>query len=129
MMDSIVSGMHETGELKAIKKNALELEQKIKELEDEIWREETIYYESSYVHANASNCMKGWDGFLDAKLDGNDRNRQSKVPDEDRYFTNSSKKNLSVNSVAVPDDSNVPSRSITPENSGSSQPTKKRRKR
>ena len=92
--------------------------------------EETIYYESSYVHANvASNCMKGSDGFLDAKLDGNDRNRQSKVPDEDRFFTNSSKKPLPVGSVAVPGNSNGPSRSITPEMSGSSQPTKKRRKR
>ena len=115
LMDILMPELNETEEFKAIKKDKGDLEAKIKDLEDKIFEDETLYYESSYVYSNGSNCMKGWDGFLDAKLEGNDRARQTKVPDEDRYFSKSSKKNTPFNPASVLSDSNGPSRSITPE--------------
>ena len=123
-------------EYNAIRKDAEELDAKLMALEKRIYADETEYFEMAMLGASSCNSLKGWENFLDVKLDGTTA-RVTKIPDSDRFFSNSSKKRMMVQSYVQPTemthgstDSSV-SRSVTPEPSTlkESKPEPKKRKR
>ena len=123
-------------EYNAIRKDAEELDAKLMALEKKIYADETEYFEMAMLGASSCNSLKGWENFLDVKLDGTNL-RVTKIPESDRFFSNSSKKRMTVQSYVQAmettygsTDSSV-SRSVTPEPSAlkESKPEPKKRKR
>ena len=79
-------------EYQLIEKDKNALVEKIEQLDAEIHSLETAYFNRSETKTDSYNAIRGWDGFLDAKLDGNNSGKEKKVPEGERYFSNSSMK-------------------------------------
>ena len=77
-------------EFQLIEKDQKTLIDKIEKLDAEINLLETNYFTRSEALCGGCNIVRGWEGFLDAKLDSNDRGRGFKVPQSERYFSNTS---------------------------------------
>ena len=77
-------------EFQLIEKDHKALIDKIEKLDAEINLLETNYFSRSETLCGGCNVIRGWEGFLDAKLDINDRGRGFKVPQSERYFSNNS---------------------------------------
>ena len=77
-------------EFQLIEKDQKTLIDKIEKLDAEINLLETNYFSRSETLCGGCNIIRGWEGFLDAKLDVNDRGRGFKVPQSERYFSNTS---------------------------------------
>ena len=82
-------------EYNAIRKDARELDENLVALEKKIFADESEYYELSMMGASSCNSLKGWDNFLDVKLDGSIA-RITKIPEADRFFSGSSEKKTTL---------------------------------
>ena len=84
-----------------IEKDKATLVEKIKQLDAELHTLETNYFTKSENRTGGCNVIRGWESFLDAKLDGSNGGRGLKVPQAERYFSNTSLKSTYSSGVVI----------------------------